>query len=125
MSESNTSYTSLMEKTAEYVEALEVENEQLREKLSSLRKDEVEKVATSLTETLSGLIGEDVEESLVQKLAMTDDEDVRKLVVKLAERHSPDTIGSATKRRSPRQRLSELNNSKTAGEQSFLNFLMS
>lgn len=95
----------VLEKTAEYVEAMEQENRSLKEAQQQEQAARTEAEAEKLAEALKQATGEDVDPTVAKKIASSDDEEVKELIHKIASVEEVDSLGSARRRSSVRSKM--------------------
>lgn len=93
---------SVFDTVANYVEALEGEVQRYKEAAQQEVAERTEKEAQELLTRLQARVGEDVDPDLAKKIAASEDDNVKKLINKLASLDEVDSLGRAHKRPSSR-----------------------
>jgi uncharacterized protein involved in exopolysaccharide biosynthesis len=83
----------VLEKAASYIEALEKENQQLKEAKQQEVSQAHEAEAQKLAEQYARATGADIDVATVKKIAASDDADVKALFNKLASFEEADELG--------------------------------
>jgi len=83
----------ILEKTATYVDAVEGENQRLKQAQTALQTEQTRAEAEKLAEAINRATGETPDLDVVMKLAQTDDEDIKNLFKKLASTEEVDSLG--------------------------------
>ena len=87
----------ILEKSAEYIDALEAHNATLVRSAGSVSVQDAEKRAASVKTKLTQIVGHGLDADQLDKLAMSDDPAVTALIDKLASLDEAAEMGSAVK----------------------------
>jgi predicted transcriptional regulator len=85
----------IFEKSAEYIQALEVRSAELEKIASKVHGDVVEKKATVLKEKLQTVMGKSIDDAMISKLAASSDPAVSALLEKLSSFDEAEELGSS------------------------------
>lgn len=88
----------ILDKTAEYVAALEERNDLLEQERQSEKAAHVEVEAKKLARQIHQATGTEVDLSVAKKIAASDDKDVKELINKLASVEEVEPLGSVRRR---------------------------
>lgn len=83
-----------LEKTADYVDALEAENAELRGISDEVQNAKVAATADKFASSYASITGEALDPDVARKLASSEDEDVQTVLQKFARLEPADALGS-------------------------------
>jgi hypothetical protein len=99
MSAQNAALVDFLEKTADYIDALEAENVRLAQGQKTMHDERVSTEARKLASQYTEATGEEMDMSIARKIAAHEDEDVRHVLQKLAAPDVADGLGQSRKSR--------------------------
>jgi hypothetical protein len=108
----------ILEKSAEYIDALEAHNASLVRSAGSVSAQDAEKRAASVKTKLTQFVGNGLNDDQLDKLAMSDDPAVTALINKLASLDEAAEMGSAVKTQE------KVASAGSAADDRFLNFVL-
>jgi len=99
MSVSNEAIAEFLEKTADYLDALEAENRKLAEGQNAIHEERVSVEAQKLAAQFTEMTGEEPDMGVFRKIAAHGDDEVRQVLQKLAAPETADNLGQSRKSR--------------------------